>query len=96
MRHSMFDFILHRKNIQTINKRKTQDYYYTIIQRNFSCFEFRIILHECSCYKGNKWTTLKQLLIFLFCLMKKTLRIEKKLFCQQTDCIFCAVLPVHQ
>ena len=37
MRHSMFDFILDRENIQTINKQKTQDYYhrYAIIQKQF-------------------------------------------------------------
>ena len=32
MLHSMSDFILDRKNIQTINQQKTQDYY-TIIQK---------------------------------------------------------------
>ena len=37
MRRSMFDFILDRENIQTINKQKTQDYYhrYAIIQKQF-------------------------------------------------------------
>ena len=37
MRHSVFDFILDLNNTQTINKRKTQDYY-TIIEK----FEFRM------------------------------------------------------
>ena len=39
MRHSMLDFILDLKNIQTINKCITQDYY-TIIQKN--------LINECS------------------------------------------------
>ena len=30
MHHSMFDFILDQKNIQTINKRKTKDCYIAI------------------------------------------------------------------
>ena len=34
MRHSMFDFILDLKNIQTINKRKIQGYY-AIMQNGF-------------------------------------------------------------
>ena len=33
MRHSMFGFILDLENIQTINERKTQDYY-TKIPKN--------------------------------------------------------------
>ena len=43
MRHSMFDFILDLKNIETINKCKTQDYY-TIVQNNYLCgFDVRDI-----------------------------------------------------
>ena len=51
MRHSKFDFTPDRKNIQTIKKRKTKEYY-TKIQK----LEFSIILHECSsiCKKGEK------------------------------------------
>ena len=43
--HSMVGFILDLKNIQTINKQKTQDYY-TIIQK-LSDLNFVLIFHEC-------------------------------------------------
>ena len=51
----MFDLILDRKNIQTINKWKTQDYY-TIIQKIFRVLKFVLIFMNVPlfCYKGNK------------------------------------------
>ena len=86
MHHSMIDFILDLKNIQTINKRKTQDCYIITHKQfdlNFVLFFKNILLF---CYKENKQTALKQLLVFLLCLVRKTcflskmltLRIEKK------------------
>ena len=70
MRHSMFDFILDLKNIQTINKRKTKDYY-TIRQKskilrglNLTLFFMYVLF----CYKENR-PVLRQLLIFLLCLL---------------------------
>ena len=70
MRHSMFDFILDLKNIQTINKRKTKDYY-TIRQKskilrglNLTLFFMYVLF----CYKVNR-PVLRQLLIFLLCLL---------------------------
>ena len=54
MRHPMFDFILDLPNIQTISKRKTQDYY-TLKQKqidlNFVLFFMNVLLF---CYKGDK------------------------------------------
>ena len=48
MRHSIFDFILNLKNIQRISKRKTQDYYFTILQKlfdlNFALFVMNVLL----------------------------------------------------
>ena len=53
-RYSMFDFILDPKNIQIINKWKTQDCY-AIIQKQFRMifvlFPMNVLLF---CYKGNK------------------------------------------
>ena len=43
MRHSVFDFIIDQKNIQTINKTETP----RLLYKNVKIFEFRIILHEC-------------------------------------------------
>ena len=88
MRHSLFDFILDLKNIQTIYTRKTQDNY-AIIQKWFD-LNFVFVLFFMNvlvfCYKGNKLAILKQILVFVFCLLRKniflfkmsTLRIEKK------------------
>ena len=61
MSHSMFDFILDLKNIQTINKRKTQDYY-KIIEKGFDLNFVLFFMNDLLfCYAGNKQTAPKQL-----------------------------------
>ena len=84
----MFDFILDLKNIQIIIKWKTQDYY-TITRKEFD-LKFVLIFMKVFlfCYKENKYTVLKQLLVFLLCLPRQTifflhnvdLKIKKKVF----------------
>ena len=71
MHQSVFDFILALKNIQTINKRKTQGYYTIILQyyntKQFD-LDFELFLMNALLFfqKGNKCTIMKQLLLFFF------------------------------
>ena len=69
----MLDFILDRKNIETINKRENprllQNKTKTISRDlNLTLFLRNVLLF---CNKANKLTALKQLLVFFLCLMKK-------------------------
>ena len=69
----MLDFILDRKNIETINKMENpkllQNKTKTISRDlNLTLFLRNVLLF---CNKANKLTALKQLLVFFLCLMKK-------------------------
>ena len=73
MHHSKFDFILDKKNIQTINKLKTQDCYTIIKKTILPDFNFALFFRYTFLFsnKENELTSLKQLLAFRRCLTKK-------------------------
>ena len=85
MRHSMLDFILDLKNIQTINKWITQDYYTIIQKKRNNQTVLKKMLDFLLC--------LLEKILFLSKIL--TLRIEKKKkLADLLTVIFYAALPI--